>query len=339
MRVQAFLSTPQLRTGPACRTGPAYAGEGSSDDDDDTRPTERLEPAADESRDQRALLERSGDRAELKTIAATPRPAPVSHGSTAGPQRSSDALCGRARPRSRNRAGVLLRRGSSPARRRRRPTGHAIDARPPPIRVAAAASIRTDNAAAASTRRLAADDPRRGRSVDSRRRSPASPRRPGRRAPPRRPGRRAPPRRPGTRSPAAASRTQPPPTAGLALKTSSRDAEDDRPARPSSGTARRRRTEERKLVEVLGRTTDGEQFQSAIDGLWQLWFSERGAANKAKLEAVDALLQGGDLAEACAAAEALCAEHGDWTEARNRLATIQFLRGDYEASIGNCERV
>mmetsp|Transcript_36183 Transcript_36183/g.111965 ORF Transcript_36183/g.111965 Transcript_36183/m.111965 type:complete len:258 (+) Transcript_36183:63-836(+) len=187
MRVQAFLSTPQLRTGPArptqLRTGPAYAGEGSSDDDDDTRPTERLEPAADESRDQRALLER------------------------------------------------------------------------------------------------------------------------------------------------------------LALKTSSRDAEDDRPARPSSGTARRRRTEERKLVEVLGRTTDGEQFQSAIDGLWQLWFSERGAANKAKLEAVDALLQGGDLAEACAAAEALCAEHGDWTEARNRLATIQFLRGDYEASIGNCERV
>ena len=82
----------------------------------------------------------------------------------------------------------------------------------------------------------------------------------------------------------------------LALMTRSSEA-DERPRPKSSGTARRRRAEERKLVEVLGRTTEPEQFKAAIDGLWSLWFSERGSENKAKLEAVDRLISEGEASQ------------------------------------------
>ena len=82
----------------------------------------------------------------------------------------------------------------------------------------------------------------------------------------------------------------------LALMTRSSEA-DERPRPKSSGTARRRRAEERKLVEVLGRTSEPEQFKAAIDGLWSLWFSERGSENKAKLEAVDRLISEGEASQ------------------------------------------
>ena len=62
----------------------------------------------------------------------------------------------------------------------------------------------------------------------------------------------------------------------LALMTSSREVDGatytGAPKPKSSGTARRRRAEERKLVQVLGSSQDPEQFTAAIDGLWSLWF-------------------------------------------------------------------
>ena len=109
----------------------------------------------------------------------------------------------------------------------------------------------------------------------------------------------------------------------LALMTRSSECEEGPPRPKSSGTARRRRAEERKLVEVLGRTTEPEQFKAAIDGLWSLWFSERGSENKAKLEAVDRLISEGEASqwvEASEAARKLAEEHDDWPEALNRLS-------------------
>ena len=127
----------------------------------------------------------------------------------------------------------------------------------------------------------------------------------------------------------------------LALMTRSSEA-DERPRPKSSGTARRRRAEERKLVEVLGRTTEPEQFKAAIDGLWSLWFSERGSENKAKLEAVDRLISEGEASqwlEASEAARKLMEEHPDWPEALNRLATVEYLRGEYDTSVELCKKV
>jgi tetratricopeptide (TPR) repeat protein len=127
----------------------------------------------------------------------------------------------------------------------------------------------------------------------------------------------------------------------LALMTRSSEA-DERPRPKSSGTARRRRAEERKLVEVLGRTTEPEQFKAAIDGLWSLWFSERGSENKAKLEAVDRLISEGEASqwvEAAAEARKLMEEHPDWPEALNRLATVEYLRGEYDTSVELCKKV
>jgi tetratricopeptide (TPR) repeat protein len=96
------------------------------------------------------------------------------------------------------------------------------------------------------------------------------------------------------------------------------------------------------LVEVLGRTTEPEQFKAAIDGLWSLWFSERGSENKAKLEAVDRLISEGEASqwvEASAAARELAEEHDDWPEALNRLATVEYLRGEYDTSVELCKKV
>ena len=128
----------------------------------------------------------------------------------------------------------------------------------------------------------------------------------------------------------------------LALMTRSSEADEGPPRPKSSGTARRRRAEERKLVEVLGRTTEPEQFKAAIDGLWSLWFSERGSENKAKLEAVDRLISEGEASqwvEASAAARELAEEHDDWPEALNRLATVEYLRGEYDTSVELCKKV
>ena len=128
----------------------------------------------------------------------------------------------------------------------------------------------------------------------------------------------------------------------LALMTRSSEADEGPPRPKSSGTARRRRADERKLVEVLGRTTEPEQFKAAIDGLWSLWFSERGSENKAKLEAVDRLISEGEASqwvEASAAARELMEEHPDWPEALNRLATVEYLRGEYATSVELCKKV
>ena len=96
-----------------------------------------------------------------------------------------------------------------------------------------------------------------------------------------------------------------------------------------------------KLVEVLGRTTEPEQFKAAIDGLWAS-VSERGSENKAKLEAVDRLISEGEASqwvEASEAARKLAEEHDDWPEALNRLATVEYLRGEYDTSVELCKKV
>ena len=103
----------------------------------------------------------------------------------------------------------------------------------------------------------------------------------------------------------------------LALMTRSSEADEGPPRPKSSGTARRRRAEEMKLVEVLGRTSEPEQFKAAIDGLWSLWFSERGSENRAKLEAVDRLISEGEACmagneEACVAYDADVEETAAW---------------------------
>ena len=96
-----------------------------------------------------------------------------------------------------------------------------------------------------------------------------------------------------------------------------------------SGTARRRRATERGLVERLGAARDADEFSAAVDALWRLWFSERGAANREALEAVDVLIGGGEekwgaAAEAC---RALVADDPSWAEGLNRLATLRAPRG------------
>ena len=122
--------------------------------------------------------------------------------------------------------------------------------------------------------------------------------------------------------------------------TRSSEADEGRRAR-SRPAPRRRRAEERKLVEVLGRTTE-LTVQGRDRRPLGLWFSERGSENKAKLEAVDKLISEGEASqwvEASAAARELAEEHDDWPEALNRLATVEYLRGEYDTSVELCKKV
>jgi tetratricopeptide (TPR) repeat protein len=43
--------------------------------------------------------------------------------------------------------------------------------------------------------------------------------------------------------------------------------------------------------------------------------------------------------EAAEAARKLADEHDDWPEALNRLATVEYLRGEYDTSVELCKKV
>ena len=108
-----------------------------------------------------------------------------------------------------------------------------------------------------------------------------------------------------------------------------------------SGTAKRRRAEERAHIEALGRARDPEAFGAAVTSLWSLWFSERGAKNKEALEEIDLMIGSGEACweDASQAAAELVEIHPDWPEPLNRLATLKYLTGDFAESVELCERV
>ncbi|KAH8083938.1 hypothetical protein JL720_8181 [Aureococcus anophagefferens] len=101
-----------------------------------------------------------------------------------------------------------------------------------------------------------------------------------------------------------------------------------------SGTAKRRRAEERAHIEALGRARDPEAFGAAVTSLWSLWFSERGAKNKEALEEIDLMIGSGEACweDASQAAAELVEVHPDWPEPLNRLATLKYLTGDFAES-------
>ncbi|KAH8066152.1 hypothetical protein JL722_566 [Aureococcus anophagefferens] len=105
-----------------------------------------------------------------------------------------------------------------------------------------------------------------------------------------------------------------------------------------SGTAKRRRAEERAHIEALGRRPG---VRRRGDELWSLWFSERGAKNKEALEEIDLMIGSGEACweDASQAAAELVEVHPDWPEPLNRLATLKYLTGDFAESVELCERV
>ena len=105
-----------------------------------------------------------------------------------------------------------------------------------------------------------------------------------------------------------------------------------------SGTAKRRRAEERAHIEALGRARDPEAFGAAVTSLWSLWFSERGAKNKEALEEIDLMIGSGEACweDASQAAAELVESHPDWPEPLNRPVCKSNLQPDFNVRVLEC---
>ena len=114
-----------------------------------------------------------------------------------------------------------------------------------------------------------------------------------------------------------------------------------------TGTTQQRLSALRRLIELHAEpelthclaSPDPAVVQLAITGLWECWLDEAGPdARRAMDNGVEAM-NAGDLAEAAGIFKSLLAAHPDWAEAANKLATVLYLQGRPEESIGYCHRV
>ena len=98
-------------------------------------------------------------------------------------------------------------------------------------------------------------------------------------------------------------------------------------------------------MEVLGRTTEPEQFKACDRRpLEPLVFGERsenksGSSRPSTGSSHEGAIADGAVGRGVAAARELMEEHPDWPEALNRLATVEYLRGEYDTSVELCKKV
>ena len=114
-----------------------------------------------------------------------------------------------------------------------------------------------------------------------------------------------------------------------------------------TGTTQQRLGALRRLIELRAEpalvhclaSNDPAVVQLAVAGLWECWLDEAGPdARRTMEEGVDAM-GAGELATAAGTFHTLMAEHPGWAEAANKLATVLYLQGRPEESIGYCRQV
>jgi len=83
---------------------------------------------------------------------------------------------------------------------------------------------------------------------------------------------------------------------------------------------------ERELLVQLA----GPKHEEAIANIWEHWFGEEGDRQSGYLKTA-----GGN----AAVLQNLMEEFPDWAEPTNRLATLRYMEGEFEESVGLCLRV
>ena len=114
-----------------------------------------------------------------------------------------------------------------------------------------------------------------------------------------------------------------------------------------TGTTQQRLGALRRLIELRSEpplvhclaSADPAVVQLAIAGLWECWLEECGHEARRAMETGMEAMEAGELASAAGAFHALMTEHPGWAEAINKLATVLYLQGRPEESIGYCHRV
>lgn len=115
------------------------------------------------------------------------------------------------------------------------------------------------------------------------------------------------------------------------------------PPPPLTSIERDRRLAEIACLQQLGSTNNNNNKDDAriLASLWMLWYSERGRTAKETLERTDTLLN--DPRQWSDCEQLLCQliqKHGPYfTEPLNRLATLYYLQGRYDASYTLCRLV
>ena len=135
------------------------------------------------------------------------------------------------------------------------------------------------------------------------------------------------------RSPAAATPTP----VGLEELRSARE----------TGTTQQRRSALRQLIELHAEKTlvhclasaDPAVVQLAVAGLWECWLDEGGSDARRTMEAGVEAMGVNDLVGAADTFRTLMTEHPGWAEAVNKFATVLYLQGRPEESIGYCRQV
>jgi tetratricopeptide (TPR) repeat protein len=91
-------------------------------------------------------------------------------------------------------------------------------------------------------------------------------------------------------------------------------------------------------VECL-RSPDALASSLATDALWECWLNERGRHARSEIERGIGLMESGEYRDAEEVFLNLMAEYPDWADARNKQATLLYLRGQPALSMAICAEV
>lgn len=99
-----------------------------------------------------------------------------------------------------------------------------------------------------------------------------------------------------------------------------------------------RQRAEPALVECL-RSPNALAVSLATNALWECWLNERGRQARSEIERGIGLMESGEYRDAEEVFLHLMAEYPDWAEARNKQATLLYLRGQPALSLAICAEV
>ena len=99
-----------------------------------------------------------------------------------------------------------------------------------------------------------------------------------------------------------------------------------------------RKRAEGALVECL-RCGDPLAVSLSTDALWECWLNERGRHARSEIDRGVGLMEVADYTAAEEVFLNLMAEYPDWAEAKNKQATLLYLRGQPAVSMAMCREV
>lgn len=99
----------------------------------------------------------------------------------------------------------------------------------------------------------------------------------------------------------------------------------------------RKRAEE-ALLECL-KCPDPLAVSLATSGLWECWLNERGRHARSEIDRGIGLMESAEYTAAEEVFLNLMAEYPDWAEAKNKQATLLYLRGQPAVSLALCREV